>query len=39
MGGVLTEQFGMDGKISKIVAVGIVFLWNFYARKIILFRD
>lgn len=35
----LTDFFSVHYTISKAVAVGIVFLWNFYVRKIILFRD
>ncbi len=35
----LTDFFSVHYTVSKAVAVGAVFLWNFYARKIILFKD
>lgn len=35
----LTDFFLNHYTISKTVAVGTVFLWNFYARKFILFKD
>jgi putative flippase GtrA len=35
----LTDFFSVHYTISKAVAVGAVFLWNFYARKLILFQD
>ena len=35
----LTDFFSVHYTISKAVAVITVFLWNFYARKIILFND
>lgn len=35
----LTDYFAVHYTISKAVAVGTVFLWNFYARKLILFKD
>jgi putative flippase GtrA len=34
----LTDFLSIHYTISKAVAVGIVFLWNFYARKYILFN-
>ncbi|MFT5701999.1 MAG: putative flippase GtrA [Desulforhopalus sp.] len=35
----LTDFFAIHYTISKAVAVGTVFLWNFYARKLVLFKD
>lgn len=35
----LTDYFSVHYTISKAIAVGVVFLWNFYARKLILFKD
>ncbi len=35
----LTDYFSVHYTMSKAVAVVTVFLWNFYARKVILFRD
>lgn len=35
----LSDFFSVHYTISKGVAVGTVFLWNFYARKLILFKD
>lgn len=35
----LTDVLEIHYTISKAVAVGTVFLWNFYARKYILFKD
>jgi putative flippase GtrA len=34
-----TELVGLDYRISKIVAVAIVLLWNFGLRKLLLFRN
>jgi putative flippase GtrA len=34
-----TGRLGFDYRLSKIVAVGIVLIWNFSARKFLLFRD
>jgi putative flippase GtrA len=33
-----TELFGLPGIAPKLVATGVVFLWNFGARKMVLFR-
>jgi putative flippase GtrA len=33
-----TERIGIDYKISKIIAMALVLLWNFSARKFLLFR-
>ncbi len=35
----LTDFFSVHYTVSKAVSVGAVFLWNFYARKLILFKD
>lgn len=35
----LTEVFGLDYRASKVGAVGLVFLFNFSCRKILLFRS
>jgi putative flippase GtrA len=35
----LTERMGVHYLYSKINAVAIVFFWNFFARKIALFRE
>jgi putative flippase GtrA len=34
-----TEGLGLDYRLSKIVAVGVVLIWNFGARKFLLFRE
>ena len=34
-----TWKLGFDYRLSKIVAVAIVLIWNFSARKLLLFRD
>ncbi len=34
-----TEKAGLYYVLSKVLSTGLVFLWNFYARKIILFRQ
>lgn len=33
-----TDLLGLDYRLSKAMAVGAVFVWNFGARKLILFR-
>jgi len=33
-----TDYLGMDYRLSKLIAVGSVFVWNFGARKLLLFR-
>jgi putative flippase GtrA len=33
-----TDMLGFDYRLSKVIAVGVVFAWNFGARKWILFR-
>jgi len=35
---VLTGGFGLYYLFSKVASAGIVFLWNFFARKFVLFR-
>lgn len=35
----ITEKVGFHYMISKLIAVGIVFLFNYYARKHTLFRE
>ena len=35
---VLTDSFGLDYRASKIVAAGLVFMFNFSCRKFFLFR-
>lgn len=32
------EQFGIDEMISKIIATGIVFFWNFLIRKFLIYK-
>ena len=34
-----TDRWGVHYTLSKIIATAIVFFWNFFARKIILFRQ
>ena len=34
-----TGRLGFDYRLSKIVAVATVLIWNFSARKLLLFRD
>ena len=34
-----TGVWGMWVMLSKIISTGIVFFWNFFARKYILFRS
>lgn len=33
------EQFGIDYRLVKLFAVGVVLVWNFAARKFLLFRE
>ena len=35
---VLTDSLGLDYRVSKIAAVGLVFMFNFVCRKLFLFR-
>ena len=35
----LTDKIGIHYMISKIIVAAIVMLWNFIARKVILFKD
>lgn len=35
---VTIEQFGLEEMLSKIIAVGAVFGWNFVGRKFLVFR-
>lgn len=32
------EQFGIDEMLSKIIATGIVFFWNFLIRKFLIYK-
>ncbi len=34
-----SDIIGLDYKISKLISTALVFLWNFFARKIILFTN
>ena len=34
-----TERLAVYYMVSKLLAAGLVFFWNFYARKVILFSD
>ena len=34
----LVEKFAMDYKISKIFAIGIAVIWNFFAKKFLVFK-
>jgi len=34
-----TEGVGLDYRLSKLFAVGVVLMWNFGARKFLLFRE
>lgn len=34
-----TEKAGIYYLVSKVLSTGLVFLWNFYARKVILFHQ
>ncbi len=36
--GFMTITWKVDYKLSKLVATGIVYFWNFFARKFILFK-
>ena len=36
---VAVEQFGVQEMIAKIIATGIVFFWNFFVRKLLIYKS
>lgn len=36
---VAVEQFGVQEMIAKIIATGIVFFWNFFIRKLLIYKE
>ena len=35
---IMVEQIGMNEMLSKIMATGLVFMWNFLVRKLIIYK-
>lgn len=36
---IAVEQFGVQEMIAKIIATGIVFFWNFFVRKLLIYKS